>query len=222
MCGRFTQMFTWHELVSLYRIHDKAFANLRANYNAAPTQDLGVILPGSDGLTYRTMRWGLVPAWAEDMKIGVQCINARLESAAEKPAFRSAWKSRRCVVPANGYFEWTTIEVPGQRKPLKQPFYVSRKDDLPWSFAGLWERWGEDGLLTFTILTMEASPAIRRLHDRQPVILDDAAVSAWLDTGNIGLPNDLVAKVQIWPVTPRMNNSRYEEADSIVPIGESI
>jgi putative SOS response-associated peptidase YedK len=76
------------------------------------------------------MRWGLVPLWAKDTEIGAQCINARIESAAEKPAFRSAWKSRRCVVPASGYFEWKTAEVPGQKKPLKQPFYVSRQDRM--------------------------------------------------------------------------------------------
>jgi putative SOS response-associated peptidase YedK len=222
MCGRFTQMLTWPELVRLYRVHDKAIPNLRANYNAAPTQELGIIMPGLDGLTYKTARWGLVPVWAKDTKIGAQCINARIESAAEKPAFRSAWKSRRCVVPASGYFEWKTVEAPGQKKPLKQPYYVSRKDGLPWSFAGLWERWGADDLLTFTILTMDASPAIQPLHDRQPVILDDSAAAAWVEAGNIGPPNTLDANVQMWPVTPRMNSSRYEEADSVEPVGDPL
>jgi putative SOS response-associated peptidase YedK len=125
MCGRFTQMLSWPELVSLYRIHDKAIPNLRANFNAAPTQDLGVIIHGEDGLVYRTMRWGLVPSWAKDMKIGNSLINARVESAAEKPAFRTAWKTRRCVIPASGYFEWKEVAVEGQKKPLKQPYYVS-------------------------------------------------------------------------------------------------
>jgi putative SOS response-associated peptidase YedK len=95
-------MLSWPELVSLYRIHDKALSNLQPNYNAAPTQELGVILPSEAGMTYRTMRWGLVPSWAKDLKIGAQCINARIESAAEKPAFRQAWKHRRCLVPASG------------------------------------------------------------------------------------------------------------------------
>jgi putative SOS response-associated peptidase YedK len=218
MCGRFTQMLSWSELVSLYRIHDKAIPNLRANYNAAPTQDLGVIIQGEDGLAYKTMRWGLVPVWAKDTKIGAQCINARIESAAEKPAFRSAWKSRRCVVPATGYFEWKTTEVPGQKKPLKQPFYVSHKDGKPWSFAALWESWGPDKLMTFSILTTEASPAISRLHDRQPVIIDEGAAESWIANGNIDVPNDLDDAVQIWPVTTRMNSSKYEEADSIEPL----
>jgi putative SOS response-associated peptidase YedK len=181
MCGRFTQMLSWAELVSLYRIHDKDLPNLRANYNAAPTQDLGVIVQGEDGLAYKTMRWGLVPIWAKDTKIGAQCINARIESAAEKPAFRSAWKSRRCVVPASGYFEWKTAEVPGQRKPQKQPFYVSRQDGKP-----------------------------SRLHDRQPVIIDEGAAQNWIANGSIEVPTDLDDAVQIWPVTTRVSHVKWD------------
>jgi putative SOS response-associated peptidase YedK len=92
------------------------------------------------------MRWGLVPMWAKDVKIGNQAINARLDSVATKPMFHSAWKSRRCLIPASGYFEWRELAVPDQMKPAKMPFYVTRKDGVPLTFAGLWERWGPDSL----------------------------------------------------------------------------
>jgi putative SOS response-associated peptidase YedK len=109
MCGRFTQQFTWAELVELYDLPNAVIPNLRASWNIAPTQDVGVIVKEDAGRIYRTMRWGLVPFWAKDEKIGNQLINARLETVAEKPAFRSAWKSRRCIVPASGYFEWKAM-----------------------------------------------------------------------------------------------------------------
>ena len=98
MCGRFTQAFTWSELVALYNLTNEAIPNLKASWNIAPTQDVGVIVPEEDGRIYKTMRWGLVPMWAKDIKIGNQAINARIESAATKPLFRGAWTSRRCLL----------------------------------------------------------------------------------------------------------------------------
>src|SRR5215813_15629611 len=114
------------------------------------------------------MRWGLVPMWAKDIKIGNQAINSRLDSAAAKPMFRSAWKSRRCLIPASGYFEWREAAVPEQKKPAKMPFYVTRKDGVPSTFAGLWERWGPDKLLTRSILTTDATDRIKGCRAQIP------------------------------------------------------
>jgi putative SOS response-associated peptidase YedK len=186
----------------------------------APTQDVGVVVNQEGSRLYKTMRWGLIPAWAKDMKIGSQCINARLDSAATKPAFRAAWKERRLLVPAPGYFEWREIPVPGQKKPLKQPFYVSRKDGLPLTFAGLWERWGKEKLLSFTILTTEACNGIKDLHTRMPVILDASGLDTWLDGGDPVLDANLGGVVRVTPVSPRVNKPAYNEPDCIAPLVE--
>ena len=179
MCGRFTQLFTWAELIALYNLTNDPIPNLRASWNIAPTQDVGVIVPEEGGRIYKTMRWGLVPLWAKDTKIGNQAINARIETAATKPLFRGAWKSRRCLIPASGFYEWRSLEVPGKAKPAKMPFYIARRDGLPLAFAGVWERW-KDGMVSCTILTCEACDGIRDLHTRMPVMLAPDGFEPWL------------------------------------------
>lgn len=127
MCGRFTQLFTWSELIALHNLSNDPIPNLRASWNIAPTRDVGVIVPEDGGRTYKTMRWGLVPMWAKDLKIGNQAINARIETAAAKPLFRGAWKSRRCLIPASGFYEWRGLEAPGKAKPATAcPFDLRR------------------------------------------------------------------------------------------------
>jgi putative SOS response-associated peptidase YedK len=218
MCGRFTQQLEWKELVDLYNLTNDYFLNLRASWNVAPTQDVYVAVPEDGGRILKTMRWGLVPLWAKDLKIGSQAINARLDSAASKPMFRSAWKSRRCLVPASGYYEWREVALPDQKKPLKQPFYVTRKDGAPFTFAGLWERWGPDNLLTCSILTTDATVGIQKLHTRMPVILPKDGFQPWLEGSEPNVDPDIDASVEIAPVSPKMNKPAYNEPDCIEPL----
>jgi putative SOS response-associated peptidase YedK len=214
MCGRFTQQFTWAELIALYNLTNDAIPNLKASWNIAPTQDVGVIVPEESGRIYKEMRWGLVPMWAKDVKIGNQAINARIETATTKPLFRGAWKSRRCLVPASGFYEWRTVELPWKAKPAKQPFYISRRDGQPLTFAGLWEKW-KDGMLSFTILTCEACDRVRDLHSRMPVILAKEGFEPWLSGENPVIDPDLDAAVTVRPVPSKMNSPKYNEPDCI-------
>ena len=214
MCGRFTQLFTWSELIALYNLTNDPIPNLRASWNIAPTQDVGVIITEDGGRIYKAMRWGLVPMWAKDIKIGNQAINARIETAAAKPLFRGAWKSRRCLIPASGFYEWRAVEVPGKAKVAKLPFYISKRDGLPLTFAGLWERW-KDGMLSCTILTCEAFDGMRDLHTRMPVMLAAESFEPRLAGKDPALDPSLDVAVKITPVSPKMNSPKYNEPDCI-------
>jgi putative SOS response-associated peptidase YedK len=123
----------------------------------------------------------------------------------------------RGLIPASGYYEWETIAVPGEKKPRKQPFYITRKDRLPFTFAGLWETW-RDGMLSFTILTTDAGAPAGDLHDRMPVILDEASMPLWTERGEVRMPADLDDVVQLTPVSPQMNSPRYKEPDCVAPL----
>jgi putative SOS response-associated peptidase YedK len=214
MCGRFTQLFTWRELIELYNLTNPALPNLRASWNVAPTQDIGVIVKEEPGLIYKTMRWGLIPFWAKDEKIGNSLINARVETFAEKPAFRSAFKERRCLIPASGYYEWKTLPGVTKSKPLKQPFYITASDSKPLTFAGLWEKW-KDGLLSATILTTDANESTRELHIRMPLMLDQNGIESWLGGGEPQLSDAVNRGLKFHPVSPKMSRPAYNESDCI-------
>ncbi|MBU6412693.1 MAG: SOS response-associated peptidase [Planctomycetes bacterium] len=182
MCGRFTHLFTWKQLYELLALHGIECA-IPARYNVAPTQTAPVVVADDEtGFNVlRQLQWGLVPSWADDPKIGSSLINARGESVATKPAFRSAFKHRRCIVPISGFYEWKPI--PGSK--FKQPLYITPTDvgDI-WLLAGLWESWKQregSSLDTFTILTTAANQAMAKIHDRMPVILERADALRWLD-----------------------------------------
>jgi putative SOS response-associated peptidase YedK len=180
MCGRFTLRTPQQVLVTHFALETQA--SLFPRYNIAPSQPVAVVRAAADsGGAKRELvklRWGLVPSWAQDPSVGNQMINARVETAATKPAFRSAMRNRRCLIPTDGFYEWKKVGKP------KQPYFIHLPGDKPFAFAGLWERWSDpEGrpVETCTILTTDASPLLRPLHDRMPVIVEPGDYAAWLD-----------------------------------------
>ena len=191
MCGRFALIVDASVLADVFDVDPPR--DLKPRFNIAPTQEAPIVRAASGGARKCvTMRWGLVPSWAKDVSIGARMINARSETAAEKPSFRSAFKSRRCLVPASGFYEW--VKGPGG----KQPHFIHFTDARVFAFAGLWERWskGESGPLdTFTILTTTPNDLIRDLHDRMPVILPRENYAEWLEPSP--LPPDRVLQLPL-------------------------
>ena len=178
MCGRFVALNDPDGLVRFLVIDERQAGDLPANYNVAPTQDVYAAAQHDGRRFLVTFRWGLVPSWADDPRVGARMINARVETAREKPAFRDAFARRRCLIPADGFYEWRRD---GERK---QPHFIHRPDGQPFTFAGLWASWRDPAgarLRTCTILTRAASEDIRDLHDRMPVVLPADAWDEWLD-----------------------------------------
>ncbi len=183
MCGRFTQAYTWTEVHAFLSVFGTPL-NLRPRYNVAPTTTIDVVLDRGRGREMVSMRWGLVPYWwSRTLKELPATFNARAESIATKPMFRDSFRSRRCIIPASGFFEWTD-ETAG-----KQPHYFTAADGSPLAFAGLWDRWrnpatGEE-LLSCTMIVSGASAWMTPYHDRMPVLLAERDFDAWL-TGQAG------------------------------------
>ena len=174
MCGRFTQAMSWKKLHSLYRMLSQTPLNLRARYNGCPTQEFAALRQDAQGArAVAKLRWGLVPGWAKDVKVGARMINARAETVHEKPAFRAAFKRRRCLIPADGWLEWRAEE------DGKQPYFITAASREPLSFGGLWEREGEV-IESFTILTTAASLTLDDIHHRQPSIIRAGDFDTWL------------------------------------------
>jgi putative SOS response-associated peptidase YedK len=171
------------------------------------------------------VRWGLIPFWAKDVKIGNRLINARAESVSVKPAFRAAWKQRRCLVPADAFYEWRRLEK------RKQPYMVMLRDRGPFAFAGLWERWeAPDGerIESCTIITTDANELVRQIHDRMPVILDPVDYALWLDPSAkperlqpLLRPAVASALVAV-PVSPRVNSPKNDDPSVIQQTGEKL
>lgn len=177
MCGRFTLRASPAELVEIFRLLREP--EIPPRYNIAPTQPVAAVREADGGRELAMLRWGLVPAWAKDPAIGSRMINARGESVATKPSFRSAFKHRRCLIPADGFYEWQKTGGRG-----KQPYLIGVEGSRPFALAGLWERWekGEgEPLESCTIITTTANDLLADLHDRMPVILDEEDYDRWLD-----------------------------------------
>lgn len=177
MCGRFARIVSDRKLREKYRLRETP--QLQERYNIAPSQPVAAVRDTDEGRELVLLRWGLIPSWSKDDKIGYKLINARSETVAEKPSFRSAFKQRRCVIPASGFYEWAK-----QGTGRKQPFFISPRDGELFSFAGLWECWHDpegEVVESCTILTTTANEVMQPIHERMPVILGPSAEEQWLD-----------------------------------------
>lgn len=226
MCGRYSITTDPEAMRRIFRID--TLLNLQPRWNVAPTQEVPVVRSGDPkreggrgGRELHIMRWGLVPFWAKDIGIGAKMINARAETVTEKPAFRGAFKYRRCLVPADGFYEWKT------EAGRKQPWRIVRRDRAPFAFAGLWELWegtGEGSALeTFTIVTTDANEAVRDIHHRMPVMLfDDAQFETWLTAepkvaAGLMAPCDPAA-IEAYRVDPKVGNVRNDDPSLVEPV----
>lgn len=181
MCGRFTNNAKPEQIKKEFKVGSENANLFQPRFNIAPSQMINVVFAPESERILSQLKWGLVPSWAKDSDIGNRMINARAETITEKPSFREAFKSRRCIIPASGFYEW-------QKKATgtKQPFYFYLKEKDVFGFAGLWESWVDkttgDELETCTIITTEANEALQPVHDRMPVILKPENYDQWLDT----------------------------------------
>jgi len=221
MCGRFTSLFSPEALNTTFGV--QAPPDISPRYNIAPTQQVWIIRGSATGGKHlSSARWGLVPHWAKDLSIGNRMINARCETVHEKPAFRQSIHTRRCIVPASGFFEWTTTPTG------KTPHYVTMRDGSPLAFAGIWESWktseGEN-IETCAILTTTANCLMAPIHDRMPVILHQTEFELWLER-SVNNPLELqrlyqpypAELLQEWEVSTVVNSPTHETPETIAPI----
>lgn len=218
MCGRYALATPTADLVDFFDVDHVAFEGDVARYNIAPTQQAPVVVASREGeRRMGLMRWGLVPFWAEDRSIGNRLINARSETAASRPAFRESWRHRRCVVPADGFYEWKKPD-PNDGDGTKTPFWIHRADVRPLAMAGLWDRWhdpaSDEEVLSFTILTRPATPQIAPLHDRMPVLLGPSALTEWLRPGG-DLEDDDVVALAAHQVSRRVNSPANDDPECL-------
>jgi putative SOS response-associated peptidase YedK len=219
MCGRFARRSTQEVLADWFGVELEDMPFFAPTYNAAPQSTQPVVRLNIDtgSPEFALMRWGLVPYWAKDAKVGYSTINARAEEVAAKPLYREAFKKRRCLVPADAFYEWQRIDA-----KTKQPFAFALQGGEPYAFAGLWERWkpkeGEP-LETFTILTTDPNELAQQVHDRMPVILAPQDYARWMEQGDPSHPPvDLLRpypaeKMRCWPVSQRVGNVRNDDLE---------
>jgi len=222
MCGRFAVVDDWPGLMTRFLFDLSGDGPKLPAPNVSPTQGVLAVRADADGSRVGSVfRWGLVPFWAKDLSIGQKMINARSETVATKPAFRNAFKQRRCLIPASGFYEWARDG--GKR----QPYFFRRRDGEPYAFAGIWDRWtsaqGEE-VETVSILTTEANEVVGSVHPRMPVILLPEAEDTWLSPA---APAELLLELarpypvelmQGYPVTAAVNTPRYQGLDATQPL----
>jgi putative SOS response-associated peptidase YedK len=221
VCGRFAFYSPTEATAALFGVNGAP--ELAPRYNVAPTQDIPAIRIGDgDRREFALLRWGLVPFWAKDPSIGNRMINARAETVAEKPAYRAAYKHRRCIVLADGFYEWQRV---GDQKT---PWYISLASGNAFAFAGLWERWTDkssgETIASATLITTAANDFMAQLHHRMPMLLEPDRASAWLG-GDDGMLEDAAAqtpRLRAWPVSRTVNNARNEGRELLEPDGEQL
>ena len=222
MCGRYTDTRRDKRVLVRMGLEQAAQAEIDfvPRYNVAPTQQASIVVRGKEGLELRSTRWGLIPWWAKDEKIGNTLINARGDTLASKPAFRDSFRRRRCVVIADGFYEWQKLG--GRRAPMKQPVYVRLKGGEQFGFAGLWDRW--HGVESFSIVTVEPNELLAPIHDRMPQILHEEDFAGWLsaETPVAELESMLkpypAGEMEWYPVRPLVNNARINTPECIEPL----
>ena len=247
MCGRYASSRRPEDLVEEFEIEDnRVVTALEPDYNVAPTKEVYAVVErpprtGESGeerppeRQLRVLRWGLVPSWAKDPSIGNRMINARMETVAEKPAFKRAFAKRRCLLPADGYFEWyPTQQLTKSGKPRKQPFFIRPKDGGVLAMAGLYEIWkdptrDEDDpdrfRWTCTVLTTQAEDTLGRIHDRMPLMVEPDRWGSWLDAGN-SAKDDLLrllvpaapGRLEAFPVSRAVGNVKNNGPELVEPI----
>jgi putative SOS response-associated peptidase YedK len=221
MCGRFG--LTRPERFDFQRLGITDVPVLRPRFNVAPGDEILAIRERSGQRRADLVRWGLIPSWATDPSIGNRMANARSDSAFEKPAFRAAMRARRCLIPADVFYEWQV--VPGQRR--KRPHAVRLKDGEPFALGGLWEYWrpkeGGEGVVSCTVLTTAPNSLLSEIHDRMPVIIPPNKYRSWLDPRTpVPAVIDLLTPfssdaMDAWPVSPRVNDARDDDAGVLEP-----
>jgi len=228
MCGRYVLATDPAALVAEFDVTESPDRVLDPDYNVAPTKDVYIVVDHDEARALEIARWGLVPSWAKDPAIGSRMINARVETLTEKPAYRSSARKRRCIIPADGYYEWYTPQIKGR----KQPFYIRRTDGQPLAMAGLYSWWrpADDApwLLTCTVITSDAPDSLGHIHDRAPMFVLRESWDAWLGPDEEDLRGLLTVDmpVEAVPVSTRVNNVRnngpelLEAAEPAEPAGE--
>jgi putative SOS response-associated peptidase YedK len=218
MCGRYN-LFTELKLIAeRFEIFHTEQLELLPRYNIAPSQDVLAITSEEGQNSASLFRWGLIPSWAKDPKIGYKMINARSESILEKPTFKRLIKRNRCLIPADGFYEW---KLEGKQK---QPYHIQLKSKEPFAFAGLYDEWLHEGKTTFTctIITTDANEMMRDIHQRMPVILTREMEKEWLSHDNLGdsqvrelLTQYDSSEMLAYPISTIVNNARNEGAEII-------
>jgi putative SOS response-associated peptidase YedK len=229
MCGRIIQSSAplRYAIVDGMNVRDSRLHNHPPRWNAAPSQDLLVIRRNhrTGEVSLDPLRWGLIPNWCDDPKGGRKPINAKCETVRDLPAFREAYRGRRCIVPVDGFFEWKAIKG----RKAKQPYAIAMKDGAPFGLAGIWENWKEpasgDWIRTFAIITTDANELVAEIHDRMPVILAPADYALWL--GEEDDPHGLMRSfpaplMRMWPISPRVNKPENDDAAIVEPIEAAI